>query len=67
MDSLTQRQSAARIGTTTVANGVKLKNKEMILRGFDYVEQEDFSWDGMDEEFEQFDIYSEKANDILYS
>jgi len=66
MNSLSQRQSAARVATNTIANGIRLNIKSVILNGFAYVEQEGFSWDDMDEEFERFDIYSQQANKMLY-
>jgi hypothetical protein len=52
--------------TEALKTAIKAKNKKAILKAYDLVESEAFSWDNLDAEFNEFDNLAETANDILY-
>lgn len=47
--------------------GITKKNKAQLLEAYEMVEDESFSWDGMDGLFEEWNQLVEQVNEILYS
>lgn len=48
-------------------DAIRYKSKITILKVYEMVERESFSWDGLDDLFEEWNKLVDKANDICYS
>lgn len=61
-------KETAELATTLLRTGIKNKSKVQIMAAYDLVETDEFSWDDLDDLFNEFfEELVEKANDIIYS
>lgn len=67
MNNLKQRKLTAISAIEQLRIGIEREHKPTILEAYDLVEDENFSWNGLDVIFMEWDDLVSEANDIIYS